>query len=87
MGLGALKDVTLAEARKKLAEFDAQRAAGNDPLVLKRAAKIATADAARTKALAADRWDFAQAAESYLKAHAPSWKHLAAMYTERNGRQ
>jgi integrase len=78
MGLGALKDVTLAEARRKLAEFDAQRAAGDDPLALKRAAKIVAAGAARAEALTADRWDFARATKEYLEAHGPSWKHPRA---------
>jgi integrase len=78
IGLGPLKDVTLAEARRRADELSVQRAAGRDPLALKRAAQIATADAARAEGLAADQWDFEKATEEYLKAHAPSWKHPRA---------
>jgi integrase len=74
MGLGALKNVTLIEARRKLTEFDAQRAAGDDPIELRRATRAERRAAKRT----ADRWDFRKAAENYLKAHGGSWKHPRA---------
>jgi integrase len=78
MGLGPLAKTPLVEARKKALEFDAQRAAGNDPIVLKRAAKAEAGVKAAAKAPAANKWVFAQATEDYLKAHAPSWKHARA---------
>jgi integrase len=78
MGLGALAEVSLALAIKKAREFDGDRARGVDPLTLKRAAKAEAAEAARAAAIAADRWSFAQATESYLSAHAASWKHPRA---------
>jgi hypothetical protein len=71
MGLGALAKTTLAEALKKARAFDAQRDEGQDPLALKRASKAEAA-------LAADKWSFAQATDSYVAAHAPSWKHPRA---------
>jgi integrase len=78
MGLGPLADVTLAGVRVKALEFDVQRKAGNDPIVLKRAAKIETAAQTRAAAVAADKWVFEQATESYLASHASSWKHARA---------
>jgi integrase len=71
MGLGALAKTTLAEALKKARAFDAERDGGQDPLALKRAAKVEAATVA-------DKWTFIQATESYVAAHAPSWKHPRA---------
>jgi integrase len=78
MGFGALAAVTLAEVRKLASQFDVDRNAGHDPIELRRAAKAANARETQAAALAADKWTFIQATESYLKAHAPSWKHVRA---------
>jgi integrase len=67
MGLGALKDVTLKEALKKAREFHSVRDEGKDPLVVKRAGSVS-----------GEVWNFEAATESYLAAHAPSWKHPRA---------
>jgi integrase len=70
MGLGALAKTTLAQALRKAREFDVERDKG-DPLELRRAARVGAT-------LASERWTFAQAAESYVAAHAPEWKHPRA---------
>jgi integrase len=79
MGFGALARVSLAEVRKLASQFDVDRNAGHDPIELRRAAKIAAVKTARAAAAASDKWTFVQATESYLKAHAPSWKHSRAL--------
>jgi integrase len=78
IGLGALSASTLVEARRKHAEIVALRGAGKDPIVARRAAKNAAADAARAEALAANRWIFKVAVEDYLAAHVGSWKRADA---------
>jgi integrase len=70
MGLGALKAVPLKDALKKAREFDTLRDEGKDPLVLKRSGTRG--------ALVGDTWTFKTATLSYLKAHAPAWKHPRA---------
>jgi integrase len=77
MGLGAFKDVSLAELRDKALDFDMQRKTG-DPIELNRAAKAAAKAVAQAAAQTAERWDFITATEAYLKAHAPTWKHPRA---------
>jgi hypothetical protein len=74
IGLGALVTTSLIEARKKLADIVAQRNAGRDPIVVRRAAKIAAAHAARAEEGAANKWTFKVAVEDYLAAHVGSWK-------------
>ena len=78
IGLGALTATTLTEVRKKLAEIVALRSAGKDPIVVRRAAKNAAADAARAEALAAEGWTFKVAVGDYLAAHVGSWKRADA---------
>jgi integrase len=82
--LGALADVTLAQARAKADELRPQVRNGVNPILARRAAKIAVAAKARADAIAADRWTFARAADEYLKAHAKSWKHRDAVRTWHN---
>jgi integrase len=71
MGLGALKDVKLAEAKDKALKLRAELKGGADPIAARQAARAEAA-------VEGDKWDFVQAAESYLDAHAPSWKHPRA---------
>ena len=78
IGLGALAGTSLVEARKKLAEIVTLRNAGKDPIVARRAAKLAAIDAARAAELAANRWTFKAAVEDYLVAHVGSWKRADA---------
>jgi integrase len=78
MGLGALADVTLAQAVDKALALRLEVKKGINPIVARRAAK---ADAARADAYAANaagKWTFKQATENYLKAHQGSWKHPAS---------
>jgi integrase len=65
IGLGALKNVSLKEAVKKAAELAVKLNDGKDPLAGKQASSAV--------------WTFKTATESYLKAHAPSWKHPRAL--------
>jgi integrase len=78
MGLGSLTDVSLADARDEVLRMRLNRRAGLNPIALKRATKGDAAARGEAAALAASQWTFAQAAESYLKAHSPSWKHPRA---------
>jgi Arm DNA-binding domain len=81
IGLGALARTSLVEARKKLAEIVTLRNAGKDPIVARRAAKFAAADAARAEEIAANKWTFKVAVEDYLAAHIKSWKRADAKRT------
>ena len=78
IGLGALAVTTLVEARKKLAEIIALRNAGKDPIVVRRAAKLAADDTARAEEIASNKWTFKVAVEDYLAAHVGSWKRADA---------
>ncbi len=69
MGLGPVASVTLAEARKRAAEARERLAAGFDPLDLR------DQERAQVRAAAAQAMTFAQAAEAYIAAHAPSWRN------------
>jgi hypothetical protein len=64
MGLGPYPEVTLAKARIAADEARALLRAGRDPLQARQAA-----------AAPARSVTFQDAAEDYLKAHAPSWKN------------
>jgi hypothetical protein len=86
IGLGALARTSLVEARKKLAEIVTLRNAGKDPIVARRAAKFAAADAARAEEIAANKWTFKVAVEDYLAAHIKSWKRADAKRTGAWGR-
>src|SRR6185369_13848989 len=74
MGLGAVADVTLAEARAKAAEARKLLDAGTDPLVSRRQAEAAAAlEAVRGTT-------FKECAAEYLAGHKDSWrsaKHAA----------
>jgi integrase len=74
MGLGPIRDVSLAEARDAAREARRLRRTGIDPIDAKRERKaIARLDAARTIT-------FAQCAAAYIENHRPSWsnpKHAA----------
>jgi hypothetical protein len=75
MGLGAIADVTLAEARAKADALRPQIRSGVNPIDARRTAKTETMRAAALAALAAGKRTFAQATENYVAAHASSWKH------------
>jgi integrase len=79
MGLGALADVTLAQARAMLEELRPQVRKGVNPIVARRAAKAVVVAEARAAAIAADKWTFVRATDEYLRAHAKSWKHRDAV--------
>jgi integrase len=72
MGLGSLKEVKLADAVAKVDEARPQVRAHVNPILSRRADK---AEKARAALVAAGKWTFAQAAEAFVDAHAPSWKH------------
>jgi integrase len=79
MGLGPLATLSLAEARDRAGELARQRNKGADPIEARRKEKAdAAAQAQADKARATKAATFAQATMSYLKAHAPSWKHRRA---------
>ncbi len=68
MGLGALHTVTLAEARVKAKDCRLSLLSGQDPLELRKAAKLADAlELARSMT-------FNQCATAYIEAHRSSWK-------------
>jgi integrase len=72
MGLGTIADVSLDEARAKAAKRALERNDDHDPIDLreKRRAEAAAKAQRETK-----KSTFAQAAEAYLAAHGPSWRH------------
>jgi integrase len=79
MGLGPLAALSLAEAKDRAGELARQRNKGADPIEARRKEKAdAAAQAQADKARATKAATFAQATMSYLKAHAPSWKHRRA---------
>jgi integrase len=65
MGLGSYPDVTLKAARDKAAEMRILRAAGRDPLQVRRAERQQRAGSVT----------FAEAADAYIAAHEPSWRN------------
>lgn len=64
-GLGSVLDVPLAEARRKAAELRILKAAGTDPLDVKR----------QQRAAAKARVTFKEAAEAYIETHRAGWKN------------
>ncbi|MGH6661094.1 MAG: Arm DNA-binding domain-containing protein, partial [Rhodospirillales bacterium] len=68
MGLGSLNDVTLAEAREKVADARKLRAAGIDPI------KARDAEISKAKLEAAKSITFKAAATQYIEAHRAGWK-------------
>jgi hypothetical protein len=75
MGLGSLDNVKLADARRQANELAVQRASGRDPIETRRRERADNLAQARAEA---KKVTFAQAAQSYLEAHGPSWKHRYA---------
>ena len=69
MGLGPLRDVSLADARSKAADARRLLADGVDPIDAKKARRQREA-LARAKAIT-----FGQCAAAYIKAHTPKWKN------------
>jgi integrase len=69
MGLGPLRDVSLAEAREKAATARKQRLDGIDPIEARQAQR--TAD----KLAATKRTTFAECIETYLAFKSPEWKN------------
>ncbi len=65
LGLGAERDVTLAEAREKARECRRLLGQGKDPLAERRAARAAQGDALT----------FSDVAERYIGAHEASWRN------------
>ena len=67
MGLGAFAEISLAEAREAARDAVALARKGVDPIEARRREKAANLAAKQPI-------NFAQAAETHLEAHAPSWK-------------
>lgn len=69
MGLGALADVTLAEAREKAQDARKMIKAGIDPIDAKRESRD------KISLEKASAITFKAAAEAYIEAHSPSWRN------------
>jgi integrase len=69
MGLGSVRDVPLKDARQAAAAARKLLAVGVDPLTQRKA----TLDAERLEAARA--MSFKECAETYIKAHSPSWRN------------
>src|SRR5262245_29905525 len=69
MGLGPLRDVTLAEAREKAAAARKMRLEGIDPIEARQAKRAAD------KLEATKRTTFAECIETYLAFKSPEWKN------------
>ena len=77
IGLGSRERVTLAEAREAVKDQDALRRKGVDPIEQRRRERAANVAKSRAEQPIA----FREAAEAYLRAHGPSWKHRYARAT------
>jgi integrase len=75
MGLGSTDKVSLAGARRQAQELRLKRDKGVDPIG---ARKRERAEIIARERAEAKKTTFAQAAQSYLEAHGPSWKHRYA---------
>jgi integrase len=75
MGLGSRVSVSIDDARQKTKKLDVQHGDGQDPIETQLRAR-ATAKAKREAD--ARRITFARAADDYLEANAPTWKHQYA---------
>src|SRR5689334_24592053 len=69
MGIGSVRGVSLAEARRRVAEYRALRSQGIDPIEARRKYR---ADA---KLMADRSMTFKQCAAAYITAHQPSWRN------------
>ena len=81
MGLGSIDAQSLAQARKRVVELGAQRNTGADPIG---ARKRERAEILARERAVAKQVTFAQATESFLRAHGPSWKGRYARAQWRN---
>lgn len=68
MGLGSLRDVSLAEARRLASEIGRRVRAGEDPLAERRAGQVAL------RATQSRRMTFNACARAFIKAHRASWR-------------
>jgi len=77
MGLGSLRDVSLAEARKRAAEYRLVKSGIIDPIEARRNRRK------ETKLEAARALTFKDCAVAYIQAHRPSWRNAkhAAQWT------
>jgi integrase len=73
MGLGALAEVSLAEAREAAAEARKLAKAGTDPIEQRDAQREGARQAAAL--VAAKAMTFQQCADAYIKAHAAGWRN------------
>jgi integrase len=69
MGLGSLRDVSLANARTEVGVYQRQRAAGTDPI------EARDAERARAATEAASAITFQSCAEAYIEAHKAGWRN------------
>jgi integrase len=69
MGLGAVDQVSLADARDRAAECRKLRESGIDPIEYRKAAQVQEA------LEAAKSMTFDECRDAYIKAHAPSWRN------------
>jgi integrase len=72
MGLGALRDVPLSEAKKMAARARLERQEGHDPIELRRQRRCDNLVASRHTIT------FKEANAAYVRAHAPKWKERHA---------
>jgi integrase len=77
MGLGSLTDISLAEARKRVAELRVDRHQGANPIEARQHKRAdALAEARKQKPVL-----FREAFESYLATHSPTWKRASSIRT------
>jgi|SRR5689334_8737382 len=69
MGIGSVRGVSLAEARRRVAEYRSLRSQGIDPIEARGKHR---GDA---KLLADRSMSFKQCAEAYIKDHQPAWRN------------
>ena len=75
MGLGSLTDISLAEARKRVAELRVDRHQGANPIEARQHKRAdALAEARKQKPVL-----FREAFESYLATHSPTWKRASSI--------
>jgi hypothetical protein len=78
-GIGALKDWSLETARDRALELRLQHKKDVDPIAARKQERAPSLAQERAAALAeAKKVTFTQAAQAYLDAYGPSWKHRYA---------
>ena len=75
MGLGSLTDISLAEARKRVAELRVDRHQGANPIEARQHKRADALAAARKQKQVL----FREAFESYVATHSPTWKRAASL--------